>query len=58
MVDMANLLNLQTTIFLLMLAGYILTKTGVLSSDARKPLSNLLINFILFRYTRCKIKIC
>ena len=47
MVDMANLLNLQTTIFLLMLAGYILTKTGVLSSDARKPLSNLLINFIL-----------
>ena len=47
MVDMANLLNLQTTIFLLMLAGYILTKTGVLSSEARKPLSNLLINFIL-----------
>ena len=47
MVDMSNLLNLQITIFSLMLAGYILTKTGVLSADARKPLSNLLINFIL-----------
>lgn len=47
MVDMSNLLNLQLTIFCLMLAGYILTKTKVLSADARKPLSNLLINFIL-----------
>lgn len=47
MVDMSNLLNLQITIFSLMLAGYILTKTGILSADARKPLSNLLINFIL-----------
>lgn len=47
MVDMLNLLNLQITIFCLMLAGYILTKTGVLSADARRPLSNLLINFIL-----------
>ena len=47
MIDMTNLLNLQITIFLLMLAGYILTKTGVLSADARKPLSSLLINFIL-----------
>ena len=47
MVDMSNLLNLQITIFSLMLAGYILTKTGVLSADARKPFSNLLINFIL-----------
>ena len=47
MVDMSNLLNLQITIFTLMLAGYILTKTGVLSADARKPLSNLLINFVL-----------
>ena len=47
MVDMINLLNLQITIFSLMMAGYVLTKTGVLSADARKPLSNLLINFIL-----------
>lgn len=47
MVDMPNLLNLQVTIFCLMLSGYILTKTNVLSGSARKPLSNLLINFIL-----------
>ena len=47
MVDMSNLINLQITIFCLMLAGYILTKLKVLSADARKPLSNLLINFIL-----------
>lgn len=47
MVDMSNLLNLQITIFCLMLAGYILTKTKVLSAEARKPLSNLLINFVL-----------
>ncbi len=47
MVDMSNLLNLQITIFCLMAAGYILTKNRILSADARKPLSNLLINFIL-----------
>ena len=47
MINLTNLLNLQVTIFCLMLAGYVLTKTGVLSSDSRKPLSNLLINFIL-----------
>ena len=47
MVDMSNLLNLQITIFCLMLSGYILTKTNILSGDARKPLSNLLISFIL-----------
>lgn len=45
MVDINNLLNLQIAIFSLMLAGYVLTKTGILSADARKPLSNLLINF-------------
>lgn len=47
MVDMSNLLNLQITIFCLMAAGFILTKLHILSADARKPLSNLLINFIL-----------
>lgn len=47
MVDITNLLNLQITIFSLMMAGYVLSKTGILSADARKPLSNLLINFIL-----------
>ena len=47
MVDMSNLLNLQITIFCLRAAGFILTKLQILSADARKPLSNLLINFIL-----------
>ena len=47
MIDMTNLLNLQITIFSLMLAGYLLTKFHVLSAEARTPLSNLLINFVL-----------
>ena len=47
MVDFASLLNLQITIFGLIMAGYVLTKLNVLSADARKPLSNLLIYFIL-----------
>ncbi len=47
MVNMSNLLNLQITIFCLMMAGYILTKLHILNSESRKHLSNLLINFIL-----------
>lgn len=47
MVDMNTLFDLQITIFCLMLAGYLLTKLNVLTLDARKPLSGLLINFIL-----------
>ncbi len=47
MTALSNLLDLQITIFCLILAGYVLTRIGVLSADARKPLSNLLINFIL-----------
>lgn len=47
MVDFKTLIDLQITIFCLLLAGYILTKTGVLSLEARKPLSALLINFVL-----------
>ncbi len=47
MVDFKTLIDLQITIFCLLLAGYILTKAGVLSLDARKPLSALLINFVL-----------
>lgn len=47
MVDMINLLNLQITIFCLMLAGYVLTKTKTLTADSRKHLANLLVNFVL-----------
>lgn len=47
MVDFHTLLDLQITIFCLMLAGFIMTRLGVLSPEARKPLSALLINFVL-----------
>ena len=47
MVDMSNLFNLQITIFCLMLSGYILTKTKVLSSSARKPLCNIITSFMM-----------
>ena len=47
MIDLSNLLHLQITIFTLILAGYLLTKLQILSADARKPLSDLLINFVL-----------
>lgn len=41
------LLRLQSTIFLLIAAGYVLTKLGVLPLTARKPLTDLIIDFIL-----------
>lgn len=47
MVNMKDLLDLQITIFLLIAAGYILAKAGALPAAARKPLSNLVIDFIL-----------
>lgn len=47
MVDMNTLLSLQITIFLLVLAGYIMTKMGILPPSVRGPLSDLVIDFIL-----------
>lgn len=47
MVDIKTLIDLQITIFCLLLAGYVMTRVGVLTLDARKPLSALLINFVL-----------
>lgn len=47
MTALHELLDLQTTIFLLMAVGYILTKIGVLPPAARKPLTDLVIDFIL-----------
>ena len=44
MVNMSNLLNLQITIFCLMMAGYILTKLLILNSESRK---HLLVRFVL-----------
>jgi len=46
-VDMQTLVNLQITIFFLMAAGFIMTRIGVLPVSARKPLTDLVINFIL-----------
>lgn len=47
MVDMSTLGSLQATIFLLMLAGYVMTKIGILGPSARQPLTNLVIDFVL-----------
>lgn len=47
MVDMSTLVNLLLTIFILMLAGYLLTKWNIMPKSARKPLTDLVINFIL-----------
>lgn len=47
MVDMGTLSTLLITIFLLVMAGYIMTKIGVLPKSARGPLSDLVIDFIL-----------
>lgn len=47
MVDMNTLGSLQATIFLLMLAGYVMTKIGILGASARQPLTDLVIDFVL-----------
>lgn len=47
MIDMHSLLDLQLTIFLLMLAGYIMTKLKILPPESKKPLTDLVIDFIL-----------
>ncbi|MGN0984348.1 MAG: AEC family transporter [Gemmiger sp.] len=47
MVNMTDLIDLQITIFLLMGAGYVMTRWGILPISARKPLTDLVIDFIL-----------
>ncbi len=42
-----TMIALQMQLFLLMLAGYVLTKLGTITPAGRKSLSDLLINFIL-----------
>ena len=44
---MENLLNTQFTILILILVGYVLSKQGLMNTDFRKALTNLVINFIL-----------
>lgn len=47
MVDMNTMVNLLSTIFLLMLSGYVLTRLKILPASARGPLTDLVIEFIL-----------
>lgn len=44
---MKNLLNTQITILILTLVGYILSKRKMISTDFRKSLTDLVINFVL-----------
>lgn len=44
---MDKLMELQTTIFLLIAAGYLLTKWNILTPGVRKPLTDLVIDFVL-----------
>lgn len=47
MVDMKSLIDLQITIFCLMIAGYIMTKLNILTSATKKSMTDLIIDFIL-----------
>ncbi len=47
MADMKSLLDLQTAMFCLMMAGYVMTRLGILVPSARIPLTDLIIDFIL-----------
>lgn len=44
---MHSVIDLQITIFLLMSAGYIMTKMKILTPESKKPLTDLVIDFIL-----------
>lgn len=43
----SDMISLQTTLFSLMIVGFISTKIGIITESGRKTLSNLLINVIL-----------
>ena len=47
MVSMENLLNLQIELFLLMALGFLLTRKGLLSKEARRGLTDLVIYVVL-----------
>lgn len=47
MVNIASIVELQMIIFLIMIAGFILTKLKIFTNAGRKCLTNLLIDFIL-----------
>ena len=47
MVNLHHLIHLQLEIFILMLIGYIISKNGIINSERRKGLTDLVINLIL-----------
>ena len=47
MVDMHSMIDLQITIFLLMMAGYVMTKLKILPPESKKPMTDLVIDFVL-----------
>ena len=47
MVDFNNLMDLQFEIFILMIIGYILRKTNIISKEHRKSLTDLVIYIVL-----------
>lgn len=47
MVDFNNLIDLQLEIFILMIIGYILRKTNIISKEHRKSLTDLVIDIVL-----------
>lgn len=47
MSNLASLVTMQTAMLVLFLAGFLLRKTGVMSSQFRKALTDFIINFIL-----------
>lgn len=47
---MNELLSLQGTIFLLMLAGLVLKKVGIVGEQGQKNMTDLVLNLILLQY--------
>ena len=47
MVDLNNLIDLQIEIFVLMAIGYILAKMGIITKNARKSITDLVLDVIL-----------
>ncbi len=47
MADIRSLAELQTAMFCLMMAGWFMTKKGILPPAVRKPMTDLIIDFVL-----------
>ena len=47
MVDMKSLLTMQGMMFAMLLVGVFIRRKGIVTSEGRKSLTNLLVNLIL-----------